>query len=179
MSSSLTITTGNYCEVVRTIFSYISLLRISISSLPPYFEELKELSEIFFRNREKSQPHTYVTFLTGRLEEDLPAQWLLSAGSLYKEYSEMAVRVVLDRLLPERARVTLSAKDHEKLVEADQFDWQNEKWYGTEYVVQRFSRDILEKVSSHVMIDYTDRLFKHPAGGYSRVEPPAPEPLRT
>jgi len=150
MSSWLTITAGNHRDVVRTIFSYISLLRTSISSFPSYFEELKELSEIFFRNREKSQPHTYAISLTRRLEEDQPAQWLLNADSLYREYSEVAVNIVLDCLFPERARLTLSAKDHRILVETNQIDWQKERWYGTEYTVQKFGPDMLEKVSSRV-----------------------------
>ena len=146
-------TAGNYREVIRTIFSYTSLLRTSGTALPPYFEELKELSGIFFRNREKLQPHTYVISLARRLEEDPPAQWLLNADSSYREYSEVAVKAVLDCLFPGRARLTLSAKSHEGIIEASQIYWQKEKWYGTEYAVQKFTSDILEKVSSHVMID--------------------------
>lgn len=84
-----------------------------MSSLSPYFEELRELSGIFFRHREKLQPHTYVISLTGKLEEDRPAQWLLNADLLYREYSEVAVKAVLDCILPERARLVLSAKTHE------------------------------------------------------------------
>jgi len=151
LGSWLTITGGNYREVVRAIFSYTSLLRTSISSLPPYFEEFKELSEISFRNREKSQPHTYVISLTRRLEEDPPAQWLLNADSLYREYNEAATEDVLDCLLPEKARLVLSAKNHENLVETSQIYWQKEKWYGTEYAVRRFSSDMLE-VSSYVIV---------------------------
>ncbi|KAF9651581.1 LuxS/MPP-like metallohydrolase [Thelephora ganbajun] len=138
----------NYREVFRTIFSHIWLLRTSISSFPPYHEELKELSKISFRNREKSQPHTYVVSLTARLEEDSPTQWLLNADSLYREYSEEAVKAVLNCLFPERARITLSAKNHKSILEASQMDWQKEKWYGTEYSVQKFSPHMLEKVSS-------------------------------
>ena len=168
------VTGGNYRGVVRTIFSCILLLRTSISSFPPYFEELKELSEMFFRNREKSQPHTYVISLAGRLEEDPPARWLLSADSLYREYNEVAVEAVLDNLLPERARLTLSARDHENLVETNQIDWQKEKWYGTEYAVQKFSPDIFEEVGPYVIIGNTDLSLKYSAGSYSRATSAAP-----
>ena len=170
----LTVTIGNYREVFRTIFSYISLLRTSIFSLPPYFDELKEISEISFRNREKSQPHTYVTSLTRKLEEGPPAQWLLNADSLYREYSEEAVKTVLDCLFPERARLTLSAKNHENLVETSQIDWQKEKWYGTEYAVQRFSSDMLEKVGLRTTMADADRSLRYSAGGYSRIVPATP-----
>lgn len=172
-------TVGNYREVVRAIFSYISLLRTSISSLLPYFEELKELSEISFRNREKSQPHTYVNSLTRRLEEDPPAQWLLNADSLYREYNEVAVKAVLDRLFPERARLTLCARNHENLAETSQIDWEKEKWYGTEYAVQKFSPDILEKVSPRKTIYNAGRSLECSAGGYSRVAPAALQSFHT
>ena len=172
-----TIIAGNYREVVRTIFSYISLLRTSTPSFPPYFGELKELSEIFFHNREKSQPHSYVISLTGKLEEDWPAQWLLNADSLYREYSEVAVKVVLDCVLPERARLTLSAKTHENLVETRGIDWQKEKWYGSEYSAQKSG--ILGKVRSPVILGDADRSLKCLAGDHSRIAPATPQPLHT
>ena len=93
--------------------------------------------------------------LTRRLEEDPPAQWLLNADSLYREYSEVATEDVLDCLLPGRARLILSAKNHEDLTETSQIDWQKEKWYGTEYAVQKFSSDILE-VSSCVIMNSSE-----------------------
>lgn len=168
------ITAGNYREVVRAISSYVSLLRTSISSFPSYFGELEELSEIFFRNREKSQPHAYVISLTGKLEEERPAQWLLNADSLYREYSEAAVKVVLDCILLERARLTLSAKNHENLIETGKVHWEKEKWYGTEYTVQAFDLDGLEKVGSRVMTDDTDRSLECSADCHSRVAPATP-----
>jgi len=178
-SSWLTIAAGNYREVIRSIFSCISLLRTSIPYLPPYFEEFKKLSEISFRNREKSQPHTYVISLTRRLEEDPPAQWLLNADSLYREYSEAAMKDVLDCLLPEKARLVMSAKDHGNLAETSQIDWQKERWYGTEYAVQKFSSDILEKVSSCVMLDSAERSLKYLAGSHPRVAPPTSQSLHS
>lgn len=166
--------TGNYLEVVRTIFSYISLLEISTSAFPPYFEEFRELSEIFFRNREKSQPHAYVISLTTRLEEDRPPEWLLSADSLYREYSEGAVKAVLGCLLPKKARLTLSAKDHETFVGTNQIAWQKEKWYGTEYAVQKFGPDILEKVHFHAITATANGSSKYSARSHPRVASTTP-----
>ena len=148
----LVTTAGNHLKAIQAIFSYISLLKISISSLPRYFEEFRELSEMFFRKREKSQPHTYVISLTARLEEGSPAQRLLNADSLYREYSERAVKDVLDCLLPEKARLTLSAKNHEASAERNQIIWRKEKWYGTEYAIQEFGPEVLEKVCLHILV---------------------------
>jgi insulysin len=120
------------------------------------------------------QPHTYVVSLTGKLEEDRPAQWLLNADSLYREYSEAAVKDILDCTLPERVRLTLSAKTHKNLVDTSKIDWQKEKWYGTEYSVQKFDPDILGKVCSHIIIGIADRSFRYSAGGYPRVAPATP-----
>lgn len=111
---------------------------------------------MFFRNREKSQPHTDVISLTVRLEEDLPAQWILSGDSLYREYSEEAVNAVLGCLLPGKARVTLSAREYELPIERDKVTWQKEKWYGTEYAVQKFGPGMLEKVKSPLTMINTD-----------------------
>lgn len=107
---------------------------------------------MFFRKREKSQPHTYVISLTARLEEGSPAQRLLNADSLYREYSERAVKDVLDCLLPEKARLTLSAKNHEASAERNQIIWRKEKWYGTEYAIQEFGPEVLEKVCLHILV---------------------------
>lgn len=154
-------TLGNWLKVVRTIFSYISLLKTSIPFFPQHFEEFRELSEIFFRNREKSKPHTYVISLTARLEEDRPAERLLSADSLYREYCEGAVKTVLGCLLPQKARLTLCAKGHEALAENSQTVWQKEKWYGTEYAVQKFSPETLAEVRSHCdSTSYRRRLIR-------------------
>lgn len=167
-------TAGSYLTVVRTVFSYISLLKTSISSFPQYFEEFRELSEMFFRNREKSQPHAYVVSLAARLEDDRPAESLLSADSLYREYNEEAVKAVLGCLLPGKARLTLSAKDHETLAVSSGIVWQNEKWYGTEYAVQKFGTDILEEVRSRVITAVADDSFKHSARSYTRVASTTP-----
>ena len=125
------------------------------------------------------QPHTYVISLTGILEEDRPAQWLLNAGSLYREYSEVTVKTVLDCILPERTRLTLSAKTHENPVETSKIDWQKEKWYGTEYSVQKFGPDMLGEVRSRIKISNMDRSLKYSAGNHSRVAPTTPQSLHT
>jgi secreted Zn-dependent insulinase-like peptidase len=108
--------------------------------------------------------------LTGKLEEDRPAQWLLNADSSYREYSEVAMKVVLDCILPGRARLTLSAKAHENLVETSKIEWQKERWYGTEYSVQKFGPEILGKVRSRVITN-VDRSFEYSAGNNSRAAP--------
>jgi insulysin len=167
-------TAGNYVKVVRAIFSYISLLKTSTSSFPPCFEEFRELSDIFFRNREKSQPHAYVISLTARLEEDPPAQWLLTAGSLYREYNEEVIKSVLDCLLPEKARLALSARDHENLAGGSQITWQKEMWYGTEYTVQKFNSEILEEVHSRIATVIANDSTKYLAYSHSRVAPTTP-----
>ena len=84
------------------------------------------------------------------------------------------MKVVLDCILLERARLTLSSKNHENLVETSKVHWEKEKWYGTEYAVQTFDLDVLGKVSSHVTIGDTDHSLEHSADYYSRVTPTAP-----
>lgn len=112
--------------------------------------------------------------MTAGLEEDRPPEWLLSADSLYREYIEESVEVVLDHLLPEKARLTLSAKDHTALAENSLIVWQKEKWYGTEYAVQKFGPGTLEKVCSRVLTVTTNGLFRYSASSHSRVASTTP-----
>ena len=86
----------------------------------------------------------------------------------------MAVKDVLDCILLERARLTVSARTHENLVETSKIDWQKEKWYGTEYSVQKFDPDILGKVRSRVIIGNADCSLKYSAGDHSGVAPATP-----
>jgi hypothetical protein len=51
-----------------------------------------------------------------------------------------------EELAPERGSVTLACKDFSS-IELDG-PWLKEKWYGTEYMMQRLDSAILDKVSS-------------------------------
>ncbi|KAI0345483.1 LuxS/MPP-like metallohydrolase [Trametopsis cervina] len=136
----------HYKEVVVEIFHYLSLLRDSPFE-PYHFDEIRRMSEFHFRFREKGQPHAYVRRLSLDLLDLVEPPELLSAGATTREWDEEAVRRLLDTLRPENARITVTARDHDSAVVGDNNIWATEKWYGTQYQVQRLSSAFLEEAS--------------------------------
>lgn len=147
----------HYEEVVLTVYKYIALLRDS--PLEPYhFNETKQLNKTFFRFREQIQPTRYVKSIALSLLNPIAEepQDILSDGVDSWEWDEPAVRRLLESFRPENGRVMLMAKDHDPRVIGDSGTWQSEKWYGTEYQVQRLSEAFIAKVSA--MTAYARRI---------------------
>lgn len=122
---------------------------VRASALEPYhFEEMAQMSSIAFRFREKSQPHAYAKALSMVMLEPYPPQELLSRGALNREWDEPAVRELLELMKPELGRVFLMAKEHDETIIGMEHSWEKERWYGTEYSVQRLDEELVAKVSS-------------------------------
>ncbi len=137
----------HYREVLEAVFNYISLLRAS--PLPVFhFAEVRTMAATRFRFKEKAQPHSYATALAHALAEPYPPEQLLSGAHFYRDWDESLVRQVLDGFVPERVRVTLQAKTHHEDIVRNDVEWVTEKWYGTQYVVQKMEQELLQKVSN-------------------------------
>ncbi|OJT06440.1 Insulin-degrading enzyme [Trametes pubescens] len=135
----------HYREVLEAVFNYISLLRAS--PLPVFhFAEVRTMAATRFRFKEKAQPHSYATALAHALAEPYPPEQLLSGAHLYRDWDESLVRQVLDGFVPERVRVTLQAKTHHEDIVRNDVEWVTEKWYGTQYVVQKMEQELLQKL---------------------------------
>ena len=136
----------HYKEVILTIFNYIALLRAS--DLEPYhYDEITQMGAVFFRFKEKGQPHNEVkTYAHYMLLDQYPPQYLLSRGVLNRRWDEAGVRGLLDMLKPELGRVILCAKDHDPSVVGNEAEWLTERWYGTEYCVKRLDERLVEEV---------------------------------
>jgi insulysin len=138
----------NYQEVVLTFFNYISVLKCSFP-LPAYhFEEMKRMSEIAFRNKEKTQPHSYTISCSELLGTPSPPQWLLNCNLLFREWDAESVKDILNCITPERARVLILAKQHHEIAVGNNVEWKTEKWYGTQYFVKKFEASFFTKVRS-------------------------------
>ncbi|KIJ53958.1 hypothetical protein M422DRAFT_201065 [Sphaerobolus stellatus SS14] len=133
---------ANYRQVILSVYNYISLLKSS-QFAPYYFEEVKTLAELSFRFKEKSQPQGYVSWLSSELSEGYPPELLLKASSIVSEWDEAPIREILDSFTPDKGRIMLMAKDHPTVHPAGA--WKSERWYGTQYCVQRFDPEILEQ----------------------------------
>ncbi|KZT12293.1 LuxS/MPP-like metallohydrolase [Laetiporus sulphureus 93-53] len=135
---------AHYGDVLLAIYGYLNMLRSS--PLDEYhFKEISSMSKIRFRFQEKSQPHTYVNWLSYQLSEEYPPELILSGDSIIREWDEVLVRKTLEVLRPENGRVTLEAREHAEEIIGKDAQWCTEKWYGTRYCVQRIDSSLMDK----------------------------------
>lgn len=143
--------TDNYKQVVEAIFKYILILKSSFP-LPGYhFDEMKRISEIKFQYQEKVQAHTYAIHLSAQAAAPFPTQWVLNAKSVYRDWDSESVKAILDCFVPERARAIIQAKDHPEDIVGKDPGWETERWYGTQYCIQKFAAAFLTKVCHSVI----------------------------
>ncbi|EKM58998.1 uncharacterized protein PHACADRAFT_249147 [Phanerochaete carnosa HHB-10118-sp] len=136
-------------DVLLAICNYLSLLRASTFA-SHHFHERAQMATTFFRFAEKYQPHEYARNIARALLLPLPPERILDGGALVREWDEQGVREFLALLRPENGRVMLMAKEHDPAVLGlgnGQERWEVEKWYGTEYIVQRLNDEFLEKAN--------------------------------
>ncbi|KAG8980709.1 Insulinase (Peptidase M16), partial [Tulasnella sp. 427] len=144
----------NHAEVLKSIYSYLSLLRSTSSEeLHATQDEIIKLSNIFFRYREKSSsPSTYVSCLSERISHPYPREKVLSASSVTEECDEAMIRDYLDKYItPRQGRVMMMAREgwnDLKVVGEDKASekvWSKEPWYGTEYFLKQIPEQMLKE----------------------------------
>ncbi len=127
----------NYEEVLYAVFQYIELLRVSLPQKWIY-DELKEVSEMNFRFRQKTSPSATVSKLAKDLQKShIPDEFVLSR-SVLRRYDPDLIVEYGNYLTVDNVRVTLISQN----VETDQ----TEKWYGTEYSIEDFSDELVSKI---------------------------------
>lgn len=123
-----------YHEVVKVVFQYISLLREN----PPLewmHEETKNLAEVDFRFRQKSPASRFTSSVSSVMQRTLPREWLLSASKLRKFDAKQIVEAI-QYLRDDNFRLMVTSQDFPG-------NWdQKEKWYGTEYRVEKIPTDV-------------------------------------
>ncbi|KAG8817090.1 Insulinase (Peptidase M16) [Serendipita sp. 401] len=134
-----------YKSVLEAMYSYLSLLRAT--QIPAWnFEEFRSLQEIRFRFSQKQSPDSYVVRLSELLSRPYPKEQILSAQTKVWEQDDALTRDLLENgFAPRAGSVMLSSKDFSSI--GLEGPWSNEKWYGTEYIIQRIDPAILEKAA--------------------------------
>ncbi|KIW07432.1 uncharacterized protein PV09_02272 [Verruconis gallopava] len=129
----------HYEEVVETVFQYISVLK----DKPPQewiFEEMKQMSEVNFKFRQKSPASKTTSALANVMQRPLPRDHLLSGLSLLRKFHPQGILRGLSHLRPENFRLMLVSQEFPG-------DWdQKEKWYGTEYKCVKMSDDLMNRL---------------------------------
>ncbi|OCK75895.1 hypothetical protein K432DRAFT_307572 [Lepidopterella palustris CBS 459.81] len=128
-----------YQEVVKTVFQYIALMRDS----PPQewiVDELKRMSEVDFRFKQKSPASRTTSSLSAIMQKPYPRNLLLSGPSLVREFDPKAIGEALSYLRADNFRLTIVSQDFPG-------DWdQKERWYGTEYKIEKIPKDFLADI---------------------------------
>lgn len=123
-----------YQEVVKVLFQYISLLKVT----PPQrwiVDEVKGMSEVDFRFQQKSPASSFTSGASSVMQKPLPRELLLSGSSVIRKFDSEAISKGLGFLRTDNYRLTIVSQQFPG-------DWdQKERWYGTEYKVQRIDPD--------------------------------------
>ncbi|KAK2763223.1 Insulinase (Peptidase M16) [Arachnomyces sp. PD_36] len=123
-----------YHEVVKVIFEYISLIK----EQPPQqwiFDEMKNLAEVEFKYKQKSPASRFTSRLSSVMQKPLPRDWLLSGATLIRKFDPAAITQALGYLRADNFRIMLVSQHYPG-------DWDSkEKWYGTEYKVEKIPED--------------------------------------
>ena len=139
--------TERHQEVLSTIYSYLSLLRLS--SLPSWNqEEIQALSQISFRFKEKQSASSYVSRLSELAARPYPREKILSAAHISVDWDESYVQNLLNTLTADRNRVMVMAREGLEELGLPEGEWSKEKWYGTEFKVVQMSKELIEKVGT-------------------------------
>ena len=128
-----------YREIVEVVFQYISLIKES----PPQkwiVDEFKGMSEVDFKFQEKSSASSFVRTMCSTMQKPLPREWLLSATDLIRKFDGDAISTALGYLKADNYRLTIVSQKYPG-------DWPlKERWYGTEYKVERISPEFAAAV---------------------------------
>ncbi|GAA5888439.1 hypothetical protein JCM16303_005741, partial [Sporobolomyces ruberrimus] len=128
----------NYESIAQLVFAYIGLLR----SNPPgeeTFKEISALSQLAFQFKESSSPSNTTSMLSMSMSKPYPRDKLLSAPWLCTEWHPQQVDELVQLMKPENCRLFVVSQ---KEVGGRSYG-EKEKWYGTEYTIEKTSDKIL------------------------------------
>lgn len=141
----------NYKEVVKALFQYISMLN---DSAPQQwiFEEIKNRAEIEFKYKQKSPASRFTSRTSAVMQLPLPRQWLLSGDTKLRKFEPELIKKGLSYLRPDNFRLQVVSQTFPG-------DWdKKEKYYGTEYKLEKVPEDFMSEIKSAFASTTADRL---------------------
>lgn len=130
----------NYREIIKTIFHYIGLLK----EQPPQqwiFDEMAGLEEVSFKFRQKSPASGTVSRYSVMMQKPYPRDDLLKASAAMTKFDAKAIQQGLDALRPDSFKAFIVSQNYPG-------DWdRKERWYGTEYKINKMPKEFIDEVS--------------------------------
>lgn len=117
------------------------------------FDECATLASLSFQFAEKSSsPADDASDLASQLSGPWPKDWTLSQQYLMRDFDERQVRDVVGRLADvDQVKGMLAGQKLPKSMANRTWD-KKEKVYGTEYLVERFSEDLVKAVCPYHLL---------------------------
>lgn len=127
-----------YQEVAKVIFEYIAMIK-EREPEQWIFDEMKNLAEVNFRFKQKTPASRFTSRLSSVMQKPMPREQLLS-GSLLRRFDPDLIKEAMSYLRADNFRLIIVSQDYPG-------DWdQKEKWYGTEYKVEKIPQDFLSGI---------------------------------
>lgn len=133
---------ANWEAIVVHVFEYLAMVR---SQRPQQWlwKEISDMSKINFRFKQKTGTSSTVSKMSNKLyqfTEDfyIPPENLLNS-TIYREFDADQIDKYGSYLVPSNFRLSLTAQSFENLP-------QKEKWYGTEYLFDDISPELMAKI---------------------------------
>jgi insulysin len=137
-----------YKKIVEVVFQYIGLIK-QAGPQQWVMEELKSMAAVDFRFKQKSPASKFTSRLSSVMQNPfLPRDWLLSGNTLIRHFDQKTVQQALDCLKPDNWRLTLVSQE-------GNFD-KKEKWYGTEYRMEKVDEELQETVRKAIKSSSSD-----------------------
>ncbi|KAL8948045.1 MAG: hypothetical protein Q9222_005737 [Ikaeria aurantiellina] len=139
-----------YQEIVEVVFQYISMIK---EQDPQQWitEEMQGMTEVDFKFQQKTPATSFTSKISSTMQQPLPRKWLLS-GSVIRKFDSQAIKKAMSFIRADNYRLTVVSQKFPG-------DWdQKERWYGTEYKVQRIPSDFQAAVRKAAALTATDRI---------------------
>lgn len=126
-----------YDQVLLNVFEYLKLLN-SNKIEEWLYKELETMARVNFWYKSKTDASRTTSHLASQMQRPIPREQILSS-SLIRDFDPEAIGKIIACLNPDNFRATLVAQSLEGLDKT-------EKWYGTEYSIQKFDDEFVKKL---------------------------------
>jgi insulysin len=128
-----------YRDVVHVFFQYVALIK----EQPPQkwiVDEMMKLNEVRFKFQQQIPASRMTSGVSGLMQKPYSRKELLSGQTLIREFNPEAISRGLKAITPDNFRLVLASKEYPG-------DWPlKEKWYGTEYKIEKLPEDYMKKL---------------------------------
>ena len=127
-------------SVIDVVYQYIHMMRLA-KPQQWIWEEMKDINDMNFRFKQKSEVDNYVSSIAASMESVRP-EHVLSFRYLTEEYDPELISKFIDLLNPNNCRITFVGLEYDGICD------QQEEWYGTKYKLESISAEHVQKWST-------------------------------